>query len=1180
MQQRSTDSLPGSPRGFWSMCIGWAMNHRTFVTAAVVLVCGLGLYVAPFARDFGFPRSPIAVGALPESSDHQQYILTEWPDYSPGDIEDQITAPLTSALMGLPRVKRVRSTSAFGFSSISVVFDEDVDPYWARSRILERLTTLSKNALPDGVRPTLGPDATPLGQVFWYTLEGRDEHGRPTDGWSQEELRRAQDVIVRPSLESVTDVSEIGSIGGFEREYHVDVNPDALRAHGLTMPQVVRAIRDSNRDIGARTMEINGVEYIVRGLGQIKDLDALAQTVVAVRHGVAIRLRDIGHVTWGPASRRGLLNDGGTPAVGGVVVARQGANPQVLIDAVKDKIERLQASLPRKELEGIGTSQVTIVPFYDRGALISNAMATLSTALMHQFMVTLIVVVVLMRSLRAPLLVAALLPISTLSCFVGMWALGIEANLLSLAGLVLALGSVVDVGIVLVDNILQHLSRTPHAERAQIVFRASCEIVPAIMTSSMTTVVTFLVLFCLPRPELRVFGPLAVTKTLAMLAALVLVIVLLPPWAPTILTRRTFTAPRVQRLLAASVLLMAVASPWWTGTTKNVAASLPLIVVGLSTISILIGFTLFEAIYPRLLRTLLVSKRAFLALAAAVVLVGGLAWFGAPSLLGWMPEDIRTSRGGRLLDRHFPGLRSEYMPMLDEGDFLYMPTTVAHGSIEEIEKLLASTSAAIADIPEVDRVVGKAGRVDSALDPAPLSMLETLVSYRPEYGTNEHGQRVRQWRPHIRSPSDIWQEIERAAATPGLTSAPRLMPIEARRVMLQTSVKGELGLRVTAPSLPDVERLARDLAATLPSIRGVDANSVIVDDPGDKLYVEVDFDSELLGQHGLLLADAAAQLESAVGGVIASTSIQGSERFPIRVRYQRESRDRMSALRGLVLYTQQRRPVQLVDVADIRVVRRPRVIRSEDGFATLYVLFERDRSFGLNKVAASISSRLRDKMNSMDIHVPPGATFSLTGTYEDYLRSMMRLSLIVPVAILIVLFLLWIQFRRLSTSLIIFSGVIVAIAGGLILMWLFGQPWFLDCSLMGVSLREVFQIRPVALSTAVWVGFIALVGLATDDGVVVSTYFQQRLADCPPSDRHDLHRLAVEAGCRRIRACLTTTATTLLALLTIVISKGTGSDLMAPMVLPIVGGMTVALMTLFVVPILSVAWEERRLHGH
>ncbi len=1235
------DLAPSGPGRIWRSIIGWFIHNQLIVFLLVGLLVGGGIYVAPFDWQIDWmTRDPVPVDAIPDIGENQQIIFTEWTGRSPRDVEDQITYPLTTALLGIAGVRTVRSSSAFGFSTVYVIFDDGVDFYWSRSRVLEKLASLPPGTVPDGVTPTLGPDATALGQIFWYTLEGRDAEGRTVGGWDPDELRSIQDWTVRYALQSVEGVSEVASIGGFVKEYQVDVDPEAMRAHGVSLAQISDAVRKSNLDVGARTLEINNVEYLVRGLGFIKNLEDLEATVVVAREHTPIRIRDLARVIMGPALRRGALDDEGAPAVGGVVVARYLENPLEVISAVKSKIEQIKVGLPQRVLEDGTVSRVTIVPFYDRTTLIQETLGTLSTALFQQILITIIVVLIMLRNLRSSMLISSMLPLGVLGSFVLMKILGVDANIMALGGIAIAIGTMVDIGIVFVENMNQHLDDAENKEKRILAIRhAAAEVAPAVMTSVLTTVVSFLPVFGLSATELRLFAPLALTKTFAMIAVLVIALLVLPG-AALIVLRRHPQAPKSstsemrrivrsifrfehfrdwllvglgcllcrysllggavvallgayrlarplfsavvnarinvgENLVAIAVMIVLLAKDWLPLGRKQ-GSIMNVLFVGVIVVVILGMFRLFETGYPKLLRFVLRRKIAFLSLPVIILVFGATAWMGVDRVFGFLPEGIRSSRAFATLGRAFPGLGREYMPPFDEGSYLYMPTTMPHASIGQVLDMLSEMDAAVAAIPEVDRVVGKLGRADSALDPAPVSMIETIISYKPEYGLDPQGRYVRQWRDHIRSPGDIWKEIVRAAERPGVTSAPVLMPISARIVMLQSGMRAPMGIKVFGPSLETIEAFGMELERILKTVPAVRSETVFADRVVGKPYLEIDINREAIGRYGLTIVDVQNVLQVALGGMTLTRTVEGRERYPVRVRYMREERDTIEALERISVPISGGDQIPLVQLADIRYVRGPQMIKAEDTFLVSYVLFDRRPDVAEVETVEQAQKTIQSWIDAGKLDVPRGVSYIFSGSYENQIRSEKRLMVLIPIALILVFILLYLQFHRVAVSAIIYSGVAVAVSGGFVLLWLYGQSWFMDFDILGSSMRDLFKVDTVNMSVAVWIGFIALVGIATDDGVVMSTYLKQRFELAPPESIEDVRERTLEAGSRRVRPCLMTTATTLLALMPVITSKGRGADIMVPMALPSLGGMAIELITLFVVPVLFCLIEERK----
>lgn len=1177
----------------------------TFLFLLIVLVAGIAY--TPFNWNTGLiPRDPIPVDAIPDIGENQQIVATEWMGRSPRDIQDQVTYPLTSALSGISGVKTVRSTSMFGMSFIYIIFKDNVEFYWSRSRILEKLNSLPQGTLPQGVQPTLGPDATGLGQIFWYTLEGRNpKTGKPSGGWSPQELRTIQDFYVKYSLASAEGVSEVASVGGFVREYQVDINPEALKAYGVSVMDVMNAVSQSNLDIGAETMELNKVEYLIRGLGYIKNTDDLANSVIAVRNNVPVRVKDVANTTFGPATRRGGLDKAGSEAVGAVVVARYGSNPMAVITNVKDKIKEIEAGLPQKTLPDGSISKVTVVPFYDRTGLIQETIGTLESALTDEILISIIVILVLVLNLQSSLIVAGLLPLGVLLTFILMHLFGVDANIVALSGIAIAIGVMVDIGIVDVENILRHLEE-PENKGARgkkllaIIYKATTEVRAAVVTSIATTIVSFLPVFALEAAEGKLFHPLAFTKTFALISAFILGIVVLPTLVYVFFNvrinvkrfrfRPKFKLPRYLNL----VLVVLLAGYWlsveWLPLGAHNSTLVNFLFVG-GIIGVVLGtLMLVVRYYEPIMRWALEHKTAFLLLPAVTIILGLLVW-------------RNTGK--------------EFMPSLNEGSFLLMPTSMPHTSIDQNLRYIETLDRRLAAIPEVENAVGKWGRVNSALDPAPVQMFENTINYRPEYLLDENGHRMRfktnrdgsfqlknggnyvpekenfrpltadslvkdrggdyfrQWRPEIKHPDDIWDEIVKVTQIPGLTSAPKLQPIETRLVMLSTGMRAPMGLKVYGPDLESIEKAGMLFEQALKHVPSVQGKSVFYDRAVGAPYVEIKLNRENMARYGMRVADVQEVLQAAVGGMTLSTSVEGRERFPIRVRYARERRDNPEALKSILIPAMNGVQVPLGEIAEIGYTRGAQMIRSEDTFLVGYVIFDKESGKAEVDVVEEAANYLNQKVNSGELKLPAGVTWKFAGNYEQELRATKRLSIVIPISLLIILLLLFLQFRTVTASLIHFSGVFVAFAGGFIMLWLYGQAWFLDFSIAGMNMRDLFQIHPINLSVAVWVGFIALFGIATNDGVLMGTYIHQVFEDKHPNTVHEVREAVVTAGHRRVRPAMMTTAVAIIALLPVLTSTGKGADIMVPMAIPAFGGMIIQVMTIFVVPLFQAIWRER-----
>lgn len=1223
--------------------IRYFLENRVITILILVLVVVWGISTSPFNWHGGIiPRNPIPVDAIPDIGDNQQIVATEWIGRSPKDIQDQITYPLTTSLLGIPGVKSIRSSSMFGMSFIYIIFDDNIEFYWSRSRILEKLNSLPPGTLPEGVQPALGPDATALGQIYWYTLEGRDPAtGKPTGGWNAEELRTIQDYYVKYSLSAAEGVSEVASAGGFVKEYQVELNPDAMRAFNVSVMDIMGAIKKSNLDIGAETMEINKVEYLIRGLGYIKDVSDLEKAVVTVRDGVPVRISDVAFVNIGPGTRRGGLDKEGVEAVGGVVIARYGSNPLEVINNVKDKIKEMAPGLPQKTLPDGTVSKITVVPFYDRTGLIKETIGTLETSLSHEILICIIVIIVLVLNLRASVVIASMLPIAVLSTFIIMRYTGIAANIVALSGIAIAIGVMVDVGVVFVESIIRYMEMPENRgirkgkAMVNLIYKAVSEVSGAIATAMITTIVSFLPVFAMEAQEGKMFSPLAYTKTYALASAFVLGLILLPTLSYILFSVR-IDSKRIRKvlnyiLIAAGVLLSVLYS--------NIPA-LGLTAVGLNNLLahrwkkpgisnyINIGIALVVATYflaeewlPMGPQKGIIVNLLFVTGCIAIILA--LLWLLViyyERILRWclnnrwkfMLLPIATILCGILIWKR---IGQEFMPSLNEGSFLLMPTSMPHTGIEQNLNYIEALDKRLAAIPEVETAIGKWGRVNSALDPAPAQMFENTINYRPEYILNEDGKRerfkvnrkgeyllrnggtynpadgfrlipadslipdrkgdyFRQWRPEIKNTDDIWQQIVNVTHLPGLTSAPKLQPIEARLVMLSTGMRAPMGLKIYGPDLETIEQSGKAIEQALKDVPSVIPSSVFYDRAVGAPYLEIKLNRDNMARYGVNVEDLQEILSAAVGGMILTKTVEGRERFPVRLRYARELRDNPEALSMLLVPTATGAQIPLKELADIEYARGAQMIQSENTFLVGYVIFDKKQGKAEVDVVKEATKVIEGKIQNGELKLTKGVSYKFAGNYEQQERATARLMIVVPLALLIVLLVLYFQFKTLTASLIHFSGVFVAFAGGFILLWLYGQDWFMNFSLAGVNMRDLFQMHTINLNVAVWVGFIALFGVATDDGVLMGTYIHHVFLEKDPQTRHAIREAVVTAGLKRVRPAAMTTATTLIALLPVLTSTGKGADIMVPMAIPTFGGMLIQSMTMFVVPVFQCWWRE------
>lgn len=1023
-----------------------SIRHR-LVVAAISVAVGVASWLSIQSAH---------IDVIPDIGENQQIIFSQWAGRAPQDIEDQITYPLSVALQGVPGVKTVRGISAFGFSNIYVIFDEKIDFYWARSRILEKLASIG-DLVPKGVNPQLGPDATGLGQVYWYTVENQKDSPQPA---SLAKLRGIQDYYVKYSLQDVEGVSEVASIGGFVKEYQIDVDPHRLFASDLHFNSLVSAIKNSNSDVGAEVIESGGREMIVRGLGFFKSVEDIENVVIGLQNKTPVRVKDVATVSLGPGFRRGALDKNGTEAVGGAVTMRFGENPREVIERVKSRIKEIEPGLP---------PGVQIRSFYDRSEIIEKTYSTVTTALSQEIVITVIVVLLFLLHLKSSLLVSLTLPFGVGVSFLLMRSLDIGSNIMSLSGIVIAIGSMVDMGIVMAENIYSKLAErgeTSLKERAALVTESAKEVGLPIFAAAMTTIVTFLPVFGLSGAEGKLFGPLAWAKTLAMFGAVLVSVTLIP---------------------ALSVWLL-------SGKLKPIESNTQ--------------SKWLVAVYEKVLNQVLSKRKTFLVLPGLVLALGLFS---------------------------FSRLGSEFMPSLNEGELLYMPVTTPDVSITEARKLLAYTDKKLKEHPLVAQAVGKLGRAETAIDPAPVAMFETVIKLVPES----------EW-PKGKSIYDIMGELDGYLQVPGLINS-WLFPIENRIGMISTGIKTQIGIKIFGSDLDKLEKLSAEVAKVVEEVPG--ASGVYADRISGKPYIEFKVDRLASSRFGINVGTVNQVLQTAVGGMAIGEVYEGRERYPIRVRYKKEYRDRMDRLRSVLVPSPLGQHIPLGQLADIRVVTGPASIQSENGKLRSLVLLNvrgRDTIGFVNEAKAKVLDKVK---------LPPGYSVLWAGQYENQQRASQRLLVLIPLALLInFLIILW-AIRSSTHSLIVFSAIPVAFSGGLILLWLGG----------------------FTTSVAVWVGFIALFGIAVDDGIVMVTYLREELRRIAPKTTAQLKQVIVNAGKRRIRPLVMTTTTTVIALMPVIWATSNGAEVMKPMAIPTLGGMVVASLSLFIVPVVFSFVEERNL---
>jgi Cu(I)/Ag(I) efflux system membrane protein CusA/SilA len=1131
--------------------------ENTFIVFVVTLVLiGIGWYAI----------NHIPVDAIPDIGENQAIVFTDWPGRDPQTMEDQVTYPLTISLEGVPGVKVIRSFSGFGFSMVYVIFKDGVDFYWARSRVLERMN-VAQQWLPKGVVPVLGPDATAMGQVFWYTVEG--------EGYDLGQLRSIQDWYVRYQLNAVEGVSEVASVGGFVKQYQIDVDPNRMRAHGVKLSDIYMAVRRSNIDVGAKVIENYGMEYIIRGVGFVKTIQDVENIVVKATSGTPIYVKNVASVVLGPDFRRGALDKEGAEVVGAVVIMRYGENPLAVIERVKQKIKEISPGLP---------DGVRIVPFYDRTGLIHETIDMLKSALSEEMLITVLVIVLFLLHLRSSMIVASTLPLAVLMAFIAMYYLGIDSNVMSLSGIAIAIGTLVDMGVIMTENIYRHLTEADGSKsRLEVVYEAAVEVASAILTAVSTTIISFIPVFTMESQEGKLFKPLAWTKTFCLFASIIVAITLVPVLCNLFLKdiklkRRTSLGVTALLGVASFLLFSSLLDKYTTPPIWG----MPLWLVALlgSILLAAISFRMTQehllpleenlisryilGAYEPCLDWILRHKVLFISLPFAITVFGFAIWLGfdtmfAPLRIGFdkIGLPIQQTRAWEYMQRKLPGIGREFMPPLDEGSFLYMPSLLPAANLTQVMEVLKKQDILMQQIPEVDLVVGKLGRAESALDPAPIGMVETVVNLKPK----------EQWRmiPQTRWYSDLWlpgfikrflaliwpderritknEILEALRENTDITGvAPTwLQPIQTRVVMLQSGLRAMMGAKIFGDDLREIERVGLELEQIIKQVPG--AVDVLADRIVGKPYIEFNINREAVARYGVSLQDVQDVIETAIGGMNLTWTVEGRERYPVRVRYLRELRDSFEALPKILVPTPTGAQIPISQVVDIEYVIGPATIKSENALLVGYVTFntrERDEV----SVVEDAQKLVAAKLKSGEFKLPKGYYIRWAGQFENQVRANKRLATLLPICLFVIFFILYLQFKDLPLTLVIFFSIPVSLAGGFMLL-----------SALGYN-----------LSVAVWVGFIALFGIASDNGVVTATYLDQIFEARKISSIKDIREATIIAGKKRIRPCLMTTFTTVLALIPVLTSTGRGSDVMKPMAIPSVGGMAVALITLFIVP--------------
>jgi copper/silver efflux system protein len=1029
--------------------IRWSIANRFLVLLATLIVTAWGVW--------SLYKTPL--DAIPDLSDVQVIIRTTYPGQAPQIVENQITYPLTTTMLSVPGAKTVRGYSFFGDSFVYILFEDGTDPYWARSRVLEYLNQV-QSRLPAQAKTSLGPDATGVGWVYEYALIDR------TGKMDLSQLRALQDWFLKYELKAVPNVSEVASVGGMVRQYQIVLDPDRMRAYNIPHAKVIDAVQKANQETGGSVLELGEAEYMVRSSGYLQSLDDFRKIpLMTTEAGIPVRLRDVATVQVGPEMRRGIaeLNGEGEVA-GGVIVMRSGKNALETIDAVKAKLEKLKASLP---------PGVEIVTTYDRSSLIKRAVSNLEEKLIEEFIVVAVVCLVFLFHLRSAFVAIVSLPLGVLAAFIVMRYQGVNANIMSLGGIAIAIGAMVDAAVVMIENAHKHLERWTHAhagdgdpvlptaeQRWHIIADAAAEVGPALFFSLLIITLSFVPVFTLEAQEGRLFSPLAFTKTYAMAAAAGLAVTLIPVLMGYLIRGRIpdEQANPLNRLLI--------------------------------------------AIYRPALAAVLRFPKSTLVVALLVLIV--TAW-------------PLSQLGG------------EFMPPLDEGDLLYMPSALPSIGAGKVSELLQQTDRLIKTVPEVQSVFGKAGRAETATDPAPLEMFETTIQFKPRD----------EWRPGM-TPDKLVEELDRIVKVPGLSNI-WVPPIRNRIDMLATGIKSPVGIKVAGTDLAEIDRATAEIERVVKQVPGV--SSALAERLTGGRYVDVTIDRDVAARYGLNIADVQGVVSAAIGGDNIGETVEGLQRFPISVRYPREVRDSIESLRNLSVLTERGAQIRLGDVATIRVSDGPPMLKSENARLSGWVYVDiRGRD---------LLSAVRDMQQAVakDVKLPAGYSTSWSGQFEYLERATAKLKIVAPATLLIILVLLYLTFRRFGEALLIMTTLPFALVGGLWLMYLLGYN----------------------MSIASAVGFIALGGVAAEIGVVMLVYVNQAVAASaggkPLNDSAQLTQAIVSGAALRVRPIAMTVAVIIAGLLPIMWGSGTGSEVMRRIAAPMVGGMiTAPLLSMFVIP--------------
>ncbi len=1029
--------------GVLEKVIGFSIKNRVLVLLFTFFLSGAGIYAV----------STIPLDAIPDLSDVQVIIFTEFPGQAPQVIEDQVTYPLTTTMLSVPKASTVRGYSFFGFSFVYIIFEDDTDLYWARSRVLEYLNYVSKK-LPSGVTPTLGPDATGVGWIYQYTVES-DRHDLA-------QLRSIQDWFLRYELSSVAGVAEVASIGGFVKQYQVEIDPNRLIAYNLPLSKVKHAIKRSNQDVGGKVIEMAETEFMVRGLGYIKSIEDLEQTPVGVDDkGTPILIRDVAKVRLGPELRRGILEKNGEgEVVGGIVIMRFGENALETIQNVKKKLATLEAGLP----EG-----VKILPFYDRSGLILRAISNLKEKLTEQLIVVTLVCVLFLLHFRSAFVALASLPLGILIAFILMNLQGINANIMSLGGIAIAIGVMVDAAVVMVENAHKHLERDrDKKEHWEIIKNAAAEVGPSLFFSLLIIIVSFMPIFTLEAQEGRLFRPLAYTWSYTMAAAAFVSVTVIP------------------------VLMGYFIRGKIPSEKKNPIARF------------------LNWSYRPVITAVLRFRKTVIIISILILVASAYP---------------------------FIKIGSEFMPPLNEGDLLYMPTTLPGISITKAKELLQQTDRIIKSFPEVKHVVGKVGRAETATDPASLAMMETTIVLKPES----------EWREGITTVEKLVEMLDDAIKFPGVTNA-WTMPIKTRIDMLSTGIKTPVGIKVAGADLVVLERVGKEIEAVLREVPGT--LSVYSERVAGGNYLDYEIDRAKAARYGLTVGDIQDVIMTAIGGVNITETVEGLERYPVNLRYKRELRDDIADLKRILIPTEKGEHIPISQVATLKITKGPPAIKSENARLNAWIYVDL-RGIDVGTYVKNAQAVVQEK-----IKLPAGYSLLWSGQYEYMERAQKRLQVVFPITLVIIMLLLYFNFGNFTQSLIVMLSIPFSLIGGIWLVYLLGYN----------------------MSVAIGVGFIALAGLSAETGVIMLVYleksYQDRREEGKMTRVTDLYQSVIRAALERVRPVMMTTTTTVIGLLPIMWSTGSGSQIMKRIAAPMVGGLiSSTILTLLVIPAVYALWK-------